>query len=163
MSLIVRKIERGKWLQNDILSGADVSADAITNCMKTSNNSLSVWEVTGEEQVNEVVLALTSQSQHIEAIDVVALDRTALINSGLQLQTTDSPTPIKELSQLHRDIVQLTYKSLGVLAGMTVEAIRNQANHRYTKGMIKNLLDNAIVAGRLDKETLKEHVKSHLR
>lgn len=162
MSLIVRKIERGKWMQNDILSGADVSADAITNCMKTRNNSLSVWEVSREDQVDDVVLALASQSEHIETMDVVVLDRTTLINSGLQLQATDSPTPIKELSQIHRDIVQLTYTSLGVLARITVDAMRNKTNHRYTKGKIKNLIDNAIAAGRLKKEALKEDVKSHL-
>jgi hypothetical protein len=162
MSLIVRKIEKGKWMQNDILSGADVSADAITNCMKTKNNTLSVWEVSREDQVDDVVLALASQSQQIETMDVVVLDRSTLISSGLHLQETDSPTPVRELSKIHRDIVQLTYTSLGVLARIIVDAIRNKTNRRYTRGKIRNLMDNAIAAGRLNKEALKENVKSHL-
>lgn len=162
MSLIVRKIERAKWMQNDILSGADVSADAITNCMKTKNNSLSVWEVSREDQVDDVVLALASQSEHIETMDVVVLDRTTLISSGLELQETDSPTPIRELPQRHRDIVQLTYLSLGVLARIIVDGIRNNTVQRYTRVKIKNLIDNAIADGRLNREALKENVKSHL-
>jgi len=162
MSLIVRKIERGKWMQNNILSGADVSADAITNCMKTKNNSLSVWEVSRKDEVDDIVLALASQSEHIETMDVIVLDRTTLISSGLQLQETDSPTPVRELSQRHRDIVQLTYLSLGVLARITVDAIRNNTLQRYTRGKIKKLIDNAIAAGRLNREGLKENVKSHL-
>ena len=159
MSFIVRKIERAKWMQNDILTGADISADAITNCMKTKNNCLSAWEVSREDQIDDVVLALASQSEHIATLDVAVLDQTTLIESGLQLQQTDGVTPIRDLSQRHRDIVQLSYVSLGVLAGIIVDAIRNNTVQRYTRGTIKNLLGNAIAAGRLNKEALKENVK----
>lgn len=47
MTLLVRKINRAKWMQNDILSEQDVSADAITICMKTVGNTLSVWQIGG--------------------------------------------------------------------------------------------------------------------
>lgn len=162
MSLIVRKIERAKWMQNDILSGADVSADAITNCMKTTINSLSVWEVSQEDKVEDAVLALASQSERIETMDVVILNRTRLIEVGLQLEETNGLTPIEALSQKHRDIVYLTYTSLGVLARLIVEGIRNNTVQRYTVGRIKNLIKNAIAAGRLNEEALKEKVRSQL-
>ena len=39
MRLLVRKIQKSKWMQNDILNGEPVSGDAITNCLKTKNNT----------------------------------------------------------------------------------------------------------------------------
>ena len=60
MSLLVRKINRAKWLQTDIAHGDDISADAITNCMKTTSNRLSVWEVESEARIEEAALAIAS-------------------------------------------------------------------------------------------------------
>src|SRR5680860_1384079 len=70
--LLVRKIEKAKWMQNDILNGEEVSADAITNCTRTNKNKLSLWFIQDESNLDDAVLALTSQAQHLETIDTVS-------------------------------------------------------------------------------------------
>jgi hypothetical protein len=162
MTLIVRKIEKAKWMQNNILFGAEVSADAITNCMKTTNNKLSVWEVSQEDEVGDVVIALTSQAQHIETMDVVILNRTRLVDVGLNLEEAKGITPFEELSQKHRNIVSLTYPSLGRLANLIVENIKNNVAKRFTESGITNLMKKAIEAGRLNKGALGERIQSRL-
>jgi len=160
MALLVRKIEKAKWLQNDILAGEDVSADAITNCMKTRMNALSVWEIGGEEELHNAVLAMASQFQHLDTIDVVVLLPAAVAEAGLSVRGTNGATPVKDLAGSHRDLVSLTYRSLGKLAGLIVDGIRQKNVHRYTKQQLKRLLEEAIQAGRLSRDQLQESLRS---
>ena len=54
MSLLIRKINRNRWLEEDEVPN-DVPADAITGCMRTQRNTLSVWEVPDEGKIDEAV------------------------------------------------------------------------------------------------------------
>lgn len=162
MPLLVRKIDKAKWMQNDILGGEDVSADAITNCMKTRGNTLSTWEVSEEENIEEAVLAMVSAHQHLDTIDVVCLNPGFLQNQGIRLQTNCGNTPVKDLVDRHVDICDLTYSSLGTVAQKIVEGISNGKVFRYTKGSIKKLLKSAINVGLLQREDLYESVLKKL-
>jgi len=163
MSLLVRKIEKAKWLQNDILSGEDISADAITNCMKTTGNTLSTWLIRTLDEVPEAVLAIVSSHQHIDTIDVVCLDRSLLEGQGINLHSTPGKTPVRDLVDRHIDISNLAYKSLGILANHIVNGVKEEKAVRYTKGMIKRLLNSAINEGRLQEIDLHESVRSKLK
>lgn len=162
MSLLVRKIERAKWMQNDVLGREDVSADAITNCMKTKANALSVWEVTEEGNVPDAVLAIASEFQHLDTIDVVILHQAAIADAGLHVEKTEGRTPVKELLETHRDITNLGYSSLGTLAGFIVDGFRDDRVKRFTRGQIRRLIKEAIESGRLDKEELQKAVRSKI-
>lgn len=159
MSLLVRKIERGKWMQNDILGGEDVSADAITNCMKTKNNAISVWKITEETLVTDAVLAMASHMTHLETIDVVLLSQRALGKAGLRLERTAGLTALEEFVDRHRDIVGLTYRTLGILARLHVDGIRESRIQRYTRGQLRTLLQNAVDSRRIDVQDLQEGVR----
>lgn len=159
MSPLVRKIDRTKWLQNDIVNGAQVSADAITNCMKTRGNNLSVWSVRSDSAFDEAVLAMSSEFQYLETIDIVALDDSALADAGLQIVATRATTPVTRLAETHRDITALTYTSLGIVAGFIVERFRANGVVRFTKGQLRTLLRQAIEEGSLRAEDLKDRVR----
>jgi hypothetical protein len=88
MSLLVRKIDKGKWLQTNISGGEDVSADAVTNCLRTKGNALSVWGVETEAEIDEAVLAIVTGHQHLETIDVVSLSPEHLAVNGIDYQQT---------------------------------------------------------------------------
>lgn len=53
MAYYVRKIARSKWQENQLSANKEqaieevknVKADAITNCIKTTGNKLSLWRV----------------------------------------------------------------------------------------------------------------------
>lgn len=154
MSLLVRKIEQAKWLQNDILNGADVSADAITNCMKTKCNALSTWHIDNEEELDYAVLAIVAGHDHLDSIDVVWLSQEDLPERGLSVENSRGDTPLEEWADKHTDIVDLSYQSLGRLADCIVTCFREERVKRYTRSALKQLLRDAITSGRLNPDHL---------
>ena len=159
MSLLLRKIEKAKWMQNDILGGEDVSADAITNCLKTTANALSVWEVGDKSQVSDAVLAMASQFDHLDTIDIALLCQGALGKAGLGVERSAANTALADFADNHREVVRLTYRKLGELAGLIVDEIRANRIQRYTKGQLRTLLHAAVAKGRININDLREKVK----
>lgn len=162
MSLLVRKIDKSKWLQNDIVSGEDVSADAVTNCMKTSGNTLSTWCIDNEAQIDDAVLAIVSAHQHLDTIDVVWMSQDQLGEEGIIMQDAPGFTPVVDLVDNHVDIVDLTYKSLGKVAHCIVKCFSDNYVKRYTRGSLKKLLRTAIESGRLKAERIAQSVADKL-
>ncbi len=162
MSLLVKKIEKGKWLQNDIVRGEDISADAITNCMKTTNNTLSMWRIDDEGQIDEAVLAIVSAHQHLDAFDVVWVKINQLEEYGISMQDTPGITPIADLVDSHVNIVNLTYRSLGKVANCIVKCFSDSSVKRYTYGSLKKLLQRAIESERLEVERIAPSVAEKL-
>ena len=68
MPLLVRKINKAKWQQIDLTISNDASGDAITNCLKTKSNTLSVWMIDSENQIDDAFLALLANQDRIETI-----------------------------------------------------------------------------------------------
>lgn len=163
MSLLVRKFDRGKWLQTDIENGEDVSADAITLCMRTSGNKLSVWEIKQEEDIDEAVLAIVAGCDHLEAFDIVTINLDYIKKNGIGLSSTDGPTAVDDLKDTHRDLCELTYKKLGVIAYYIVDKITQKKTRRYTKVQLKTILSNAISHDRLELDKLSSFIREKLR
>jgi hypothetical protein len=157
--LLVRKIDRAKWMQNDILGGETVSADAITNCMKTTGNTLSAWQIPGEAAVSDAVLAMASEFRHLDTIDVALLDQSSLHDAGLRVVESPGRTRVQRLVRTHRDIAYLDYDSLGTMARLIVEC-RDHKIRRFTKGALKSLLKQAIEEGSVNAQDLEESLRS---
>lgn len=162
MTYLVRKISRAKWEQNKILDGAEVSADAITICSKTRENSLSTWEIEDERYVDEAVLALASTFQKLDKIDVIILDPKILMASGLSISKSKGDTHVSDLVETHVDIVNLTYKSLGTFADCVVGCFKGNKVKLYTRAMVKNILKTAIKSGRLDDKQIDQKLVAEL-
>ena len=163
MSFLVRKIDQGKWLQNDILRGSDVSADAITICMKTKENILSAWEITSESNIEDAVLAIVSSGDHLETIDVVIMDRGYLIDQGISHVQKEGLTPIDDLRETHYDFINLTYPKLGVIAYHIVESFKCNRVKRYTEANLRQIMKEAIKANRLDPSRLSDSIARNLQ
>ena len=103
--MLVRKITKSKWFQNDILNGAEVSADAITNCLKTTKNTLSVWRVDNEETIEEAALAIVANQQYLETIDVVLLDEEYFLKYQIKIENTEGNTIVEDLKNTHVDLI----------------------------------------------------------
>jgi len=162
MPLLVRKIEKAKWMQNDIISGSDVSADAITNCLKTGHNRLSVWEIDKPGEYLKAALAFASAMEHLDSFDLVVLGYSKLEEAGLRIVTSEGRTKVQGMAETHRDIAELTYTTLGILAGLIVEEIRSGEVKRITVTDIRQILREAIEAGRLYKEDLCESLQNKI-
>lgn len=159
MSLLVRKINKAKWLQVDISETDDISADALTNCLKTTKNTLSVWKIESEEDLEQAVLALVANQDHLDTIDVVILLEKSLNEYNLNIVASPGETPVESLIEAHRDIADLTFSKMGSIKDHIVERIRNNHIKRFTVGALKKLIKKAIEEEFLKKEDLKEAIQ----
>lgn len=163
MSYLVRKINKAKWHQIDIENDNDVSADAITSCLRTRSNSLSVWKISNESDLDLAVLALVSNQDHLESIDIVILEQDTLENKyNINVVASPGVTPIHSMANDHRDLTDLRFSSLESMKNHIVERIRDNKIKRYTRGNLKELLKNAIKDGIVKFEDLKDSVRDKL-
>ncbi len=162
MPLLVRKINKAKWVKTDIASGVPVCADAITNCLKTTNNTLSVWEIDDISKIDEAALAIVGSHTSLDTIDLVAVDEAFIKEEGICIEEIAGLTAIDELKNSHRDLSDLNYKDLGLISSQVVSAITNDKVYRYTKGALKKLLNTAIIKNMVKKEDLPSSIQLKL-
>ncbi|OGS70993.1 MAG: hypothetical protein A3F91_11240 [Flavobacteria bacterium RIFCSPLOWO2_12_FULL_35_11] len=163
MLLLVRKINRNKWPdKNSNQDVFDVELDAITNCLKSSKNTLSVWEINTENDLDEAVLALVSNFQHLEAIDVIIINGSELIKDNVMCVQTKGITPVKDLENSHYDLSELNFYTAGLIAEHIVKRIKIEKLKRYTIYDLKQILLKAISNKRVLKEDLSESLANKL-
>ena len=162
MSLFIRKINKAQWLQTDIVRGEDVSADAITNCMNTKVNALSVWEVESSTDIDKAVLAIVAAGGHIETIDVVPMNREYLEEKQVAFEHKDVLNPVGGMIKSHINLKQLSYKKLGIIAYHIVDKFKQEENKRYTEGKLKEIFRKAIEEKKLNFDDLSGHIKKKL-
>lgn len=166
MSYLVRKIARAKWPNTQNLSNFNIDnlkADAISSCLRTQKDTLSIWEIDSLSEIDDAALALVSSSEHLDGIFMVSIDKNLLTSQGLQLIKTPGNTPVLDLQQKHHDVYGLTYNSIGKFAHCIIEALNQQSfTHKYTKGQLKNLLNDAVTKNRVNIDSLNEKLKAKL-
>jgi len=173
MSLLVRKIDKGKWLQNNITADEDVSADAITICLRTSQNKLSVWKVSTETDIKEGILAIVSSGDHLEAIDIVTIDCQRIASKGINVTQNleQSLTRVEDLKNTHYEITDLTYPKLGIIANCIVDSFKKgQITNcckegqviRCTERYLIQIVQEATRIGRAKKEDFPDSIQRKL-
>jgi hypothetical protein len=70
-----------------------------------------VWRVVDAGELNEAVLAMASEFDHLDSIDVVVLDHADLESAGLEIIETPGRTPIIEIAN-KQTIAVIEFKSL---------------------------------------------------
>ncbi len=144
MSYFIRKIEKSKWMQNKVLEGQNPSADAITGSLRTRDNTLSIWHVNDHHEIEDAVLAFISQGEHLDTIDIVIFSKEVLNKKKLQFTQTKAKTPYLPFADRHYDIHSLDYVSLGEIAMIVVDSLKQDSTKRFTRGQLKRLVTKAI-------------------
>lgn len=162
MSFLIRKINKAKWNQNKLDESYEVTADVITNCLKTTKNTLSVWKIEAESDLDQAILALISNQDHLDAIDIVILEE-KILKRELIINETPGNTTISSLIHSHRDIANLTYTQLGIVKNHIIDKFRQNQIKRFTKTDLIKILKRHIDLGVLKEEDLKESVRKKLR
>ncbi len=163
MPLLVRKININKWSKKDGNVPANIPADAITGgCMRTKENTFSVWEVVNENAVTEGVLAIALSGDRIEPFDAVQLDLEYFRSNEVDSVQSKGLTPIEDLVGTHWDLVNLTYKEVGIIAHHIADKIRKGKVERYVLSEIKKLLLDAIDEERLEASALNPSIRKKL-
>lgn len=176
MPLLVRRINRAKWDQivdtnvsdnvitkianwfKFLINGNDASADAITNCLKTFNNDLSVWHIETDAELEDAILALItgSSQKKLSALHIVIIDEETALKKGIQLANTPGDTVAKELINSHKDLTNLTYYKLGIVKDLILDGIKKNRTLLYTRKQLKDLIKKAINEGKVNKLELHQ-------
>ncbi|MGH0593347.1 hypothetical protein ACQVPY_13750 [Bacillus pretiosus] len=164
MSLLVRKLAKSKWPKENFetVDIKDLRADAITSCLRTSNDTLSTWEIASPDNLSDAILALVSSFEKIDKIDVVMIEREEVVNRGFEIADTLGNTPVEQLKNTHKDITGLTYQTVGDFSRLLLDTMMEGRVERYTATKVKRLLKEAIEQGKLDLNSLKEGVRESL-
>lgn len=174
MEYLARKINRNKWPGVSNNGITDFQADAITGCLRTLNNELSVWQCdTARSDVGEVVLALAlaDKRDRIDKIHVALIHKDHVENDGITQKPTLGHTLVVDLCSRHRDLVNLTMTKLCLLAGRISTEVENYSDkeradiscsHSFTKKDVTDIIRNAVRAGRVKKEELPEKIKNDI-
>ncbi|CAI1563816.1 Uncharacterised protein [Serratia marcescens] len=119
MSYLLRKISISKWQPNLNLSPKDFSADAITGCTKTSENTLSVWKSETldfrSEEVEKLIVALATTMQAPDTIDLIWLEEQALKDDGINISETPGSSKFVDVNNLHKDLVNINHERLAIV------------------------------------------------
>lgn len=132
MSFLLRKIAANKWQPNLGRASNEHSADAITGCTRTSNNTLSVWHSDTknfeDESVKDLIVALAISMPQPAKIDVLWLDENWLAEKGLSVIQTPGHSCFSSVNSLHKDIELLDHEKLGVVSEHIVSQFSNPEN-----------------------------------
>ena len=150
MSLLIRKVARAKWETVPHLSVDAIAAYAVTSDLRTTGNTLSFWEVSGLETLEEAIVAIASAYQRIEKLDVIWLEKSAVAAQELRLSKSPGRTAATHMMQAHADLIDLDLDALGAVARLVSVACRNGRSKRYSKKAIADLLVAASRAGTLN-------------
>ena len=161
MPILVRKIERAKW-ENSDNENRDFPADAITVCMRTSQNRLSVWRILSDEEIEKAVIAIVSSGKHIDSIDVVLLDEEYFKENNIDLLESRGITSYEEMEDSHIDIDNLTYQKLGLVAYHISDKISTARSFRFRKSQLLEILWRAVQKEDLLINNLNENLRDKL-
>lgn len=159
---LIRKVSLAKW-KNSLAVGPDyISADAVTGCLRTTGNTLSVWKAETPEEYDQSVLALLASLTSMETIDIVRLEAKELESNELELAETDGDTRAKGLEGLHRDIINLNHGSLKSVAEIVKAKVAENKSIRLRRQEIKVILNKAVAEGIVDIDALPDKIRAEL-
>jgi len=163
--MLARKISRSKWASKPYLKPDAIRADAVTNCLKTTDDRLSLWRCEDDQQdVDQVFLALATGSKisKIDTMHVVVLPEKELEEAGLLTEAEGGDTAVQDLQSRHVDLVCLDLDKLGTLARMLASRIKNSQVVSRSEKQIKTLVREAVGEGRVQQDDLSEQLRQEL-
>jgi hypothetical protein len=163
MSYLVRKIAPAKW--SSVQSLEYLSADALTADLRTANNTLSLWEIDSENKLNDVILALavSKNATKIEKMDLVLIPKETILAQQLSIRPSSGDTFAEGLSDTHREIVDLRYPSLGVVAQIIIDLLSKTAPTTITKKQVENIVQAAYNDQVIDISCLPESIQKTIK
>lgn len=102
---------------------------------------------------------MAAANEHLSKIDVVLLSEEELRERKIIIEETPGQTPCKGLISTHRDLSQLNIQHLETISDLIAEQIRTEQIHSFSLGKLKIILGDAVKAGEVPLEELKESVR----
>ena len=161
-----RKFSRAKWERPAFISSSDIPADAITGCLKTQDNKLSLWDCADDNgSVEEAVLALATGSKYdsLEKMHITTLVIAEMKSQGLSLANTRGDTAVEDLRERHLEVDKLTLNQLIKFAElMAANIYSNDHCFIFTRKDVARIVKTAISQQRLDGQNLSPKLLGEL-
>lgn len=164
MAYYVRKIARSKWQENQLSANKEqaieevknVKADAITNCIKTTGNKLSLWRVEEKRDSIDDIIPLIIGFERPDTCDIIYISDEVFSEEEISLEQSsdDANTPIEELKQYHYNAIVKDYEGLGKFARIVLKSLNN---HKCFKGKeVKTKLQDMLNKHEIEKDMISE-------
>lgn len=159
MNYLARKITRAKWVRaGNRMDPSAIRADAITACLRTFNDTLSVWECDdAQDDIKEAMLALAAAGNQVDKIDVVLLRKDELATATVTTESTteSARTAVADLAQRHFDIVSVEMSRLSAISSLIAGRVRSDSQcYQLTRRQVAQLIYDAAANGRVDRNVL---------
>lgn len=162
MAIYIRKVTKGKWdWRNPVdsnLLGSDLGTDGITNCCRTSSNTLSIWMVDSDQLSTDndkkIVATLATNGGGLSAIDCIFISDDDLAGCGVNIRQVNGDSLISDIVSLHYDICDLNVLSLGNLGVLINKKISGEA----TSG---DIVSQPVIK-RIDVASIKSYISTFI-
>lgn len=155
---LIRKVSLAKWKGCLTTDGDYISADAVTACLRTTGNSLSVWKADSENEMKCALLALVASLQRLDAIEYVILNEEDLAVGNLGVMKTEADNPAIPPKELHHDIVNLDHNALKTVAKLIKKEVSDNKFARLSRSAAKEILSEALRMNLIVKDKLSEQL-----
>lgn len=167
MAYYVRKISRAKWNFDLLNSHKDsayqyVRADAITSCLRTTSDKLSVWKVnqkgdSAQENIEEA-LPLILGFEKLDTIDIVYLSEKDIYEMGLTCEHSplDANVNKESLKEMHYNIDVGNYEGLGKFAQLVLKS--GETHKRLKKSDIREKLKELLRSQKIIEEDMSQQL-----
>lgn len=157
MELVLRKINKGKWLEDPDKDGFPTSiervrGDVFSKCLVTDEDGLSIWYATNDENRDDCLTAIFAMMDRPNKVDVVFIPQE--IVAKLEFKDTLGESKAQSLNALHKDIVNINYSSLSTIASGIVTSLNT--DKLYERFKLPNVVAHMIKAVELEKVSLGE-------
>ncbi len=162
MPLLLREIRKSKWYKNsDVqwLREDELQADALGD-IRTSNNTLSVWQIADDRRnLDAVIAALAAGKNTASNFDFALFTEAAVLEKNIKIAETPGTTLDVGVNGFHRELTELSAGRLQALAQIIQ---RVAARERIVEPKVLNLIATAIREGRIKTEVLSPNIKDKL-
>lgn len=158
MSYYIRKISRAKWPEDvSEVEVKDVRADAITGCLRTASDELSLWKVDKIGNPEEDVLPIITGFEKPNRCEIVYIDEQLFREQGIEVIQEKGNTPLEELADTHYEALVKNYDGLGRFARVILTSLKNDENFvKLSDRKVKSIIKELVESGRLSAEQLND-------
>ncbi|WP_263352243.1 hypothetical protein [Acidicapsa acidisoli] len=155
MSRLLITVNKRLWdkeLLPSFVQPGDITADCLMS-LRVTDNSMSVWEVTGDDaNLERVLTALAANRDHPTNIDYLIFDSNIPASLGLEVIRRPGATPDVDANEAwHRDLVDISGRKL---LGFAVEVFQNSTRRRCPGKDVLRLLKEAFRRKEIDRERI---------
>ncbi len=165
MSYMLRTVRKSRWyLSNsgEWLDKDDLPAD-ILNDLITSSNTLSIWEIDGNKNnLERLLAALAASREHINQLDYVLFSPEILNQVDVKTVKTKGELLDPVANEWHVDITDLTAMKLIALAKAIVHSPITE-KIRHPEKSIKLLVAQAVANDHFPIDSLKDKVRIDIK